>query len=119
MLARRDTGEKIQIKIKDLEKEVPKILEKMQNEMYNKAKNFLDKSIEKVKTWKEFESAINNKKMVYTPFCGEISCEEEIKTKSEGAGSRCIPLKQEKIAGEKCIKCGKPAKIWTYFAKSY
>ena len=28
-------------------------------------------------------------------------------------------LKQEKITSEKCILCGKPAKAWTYFAKSY
>ncbi len=119
VIARRDTSEKQIIKIKDLEKEIPLLLGKMQTEMYNKAKKFIEESTKKVKSWKEFELAIADKKMVYAPFCGEEKCEEDIKTKSEGAGSRCIPLKQEKITNEKCIKCGKAATVWAYFAKSY
>ncbi len=118
-IARRDTGEKISIKIKDLEKEVPKMLEAMQKDLYKKAKKFLDESILKVKTWKEFEAGIKNKKFVLAPFCGKEDCEILIKNKSGGAGSRCIPFKQDNLNGEKCFQCGKKAEFWTYFAKAY
>jgi prolyl-tRNA synthetase len=117
-LVRRDTGEKTSVKIKDLEKEIPKHLERMQNSLYDKAKKFLDSSIQKVKTWEEFEAAANNKKFILAPFCGEEKCEALIKEKSGGVGSRCIPFKQEKIAN-KCVQCNKPAKFWTYFARAY
>ncbi len=118
VLVRRDNGKKEFIKIKSLKNNIKNNLEQMQDSLYKKAKKFLDSNIVKTENWNQFVSEIKNKKLVLAKFCGDKECEEWIKDKSKGAGSRCIPLKQEKISGN-CIHCKKKAKYWAYFGKSY
>jgi prolyl-tRNA synthetase len=50
-------------------------------------------------------------------WCGEESCEDEVKEKT-GVGSRCIPFNQEHIS-DVCVCCGKPAKHMVYWGKAY
>jgi prolyl-tRNA synthetase len=118
MVVRRDTGKKEAILIKDIAKSVPEIIEKMQKDMLEKAQAFLENSTVTVKTWNEFMDAIKKRKLVKTVWCNEQECEDWIKDKTGGASSRCIPLEQEKVSGN-CPHCGKPAKTWIYFSKSY
>jgi len=117
-IVKRNTGEKSQIKIKDLKNKIPKILDEIQDELFEKAKKFLESKIIKVKNWDEFVKAIKDKKIAQTIFCNETKCEDEIKEKTGGATSRCIPLDSKKASG-KCPNCGKPAKVEIYFSKSY
>jgi prolyl-tRNA synthetase len=117
-VVKRNTSEKLQIKIKDLKKEIPKLLADIQKELYEKAKKSLNSNIVEPKNWKEFENAIKERKIAKISWCSETKCEEEIKSKTEGASSRCIPLEKENISGN-CLHCGKPAKTKIYFSKSY
>ena len=119
-VVKRNTSEKIQIKISELSKAIPKILDEIQKELYAKAKKFLDSNIVEVKDWKEFTKAIKERKIVKTLWCGETACEEEIKFKTQGASSRCIPIESinKKFSGV-CSHCGKPAKTEILFSKSY
>jgi len=66
----------------------------------------------------EFKKAIDNKKLVRALFCGEASCEDYIKDKTNGASSRNIPFGQKLVTG-KCVHCGKQAKYSVYFGKGY
>ena len=116
-IVKRNTGEKSQLKIKDLEKKIPKLLDEIHNELFENAKKFLESNIIEAKNWNEFANGIKNKKIIKTEFCNETSCENSIKEKT-GASSRCIPLNSKKISG-KCFSCGKPAKTEIYFARSY
>ena len=116
-IVKRNTGEKSQLKIKDLEKKIPKLLDEIHNELFENAKKFLESNIIEAKNWNEFANGIKNKKIIKTGFCNETSCENSIKEKT-GASSRCIPLDSKKISG-KCFSCGKPAKTEIYFARSY
>ena len=102
-----------------LSKEVEKILDEIQKEMFEKAKDRFENSIVEVKTFKEFEKAIDNKKLIKMNWCGETSCEEEIKSKT-GASTRCVLLEDinKKLTGV-CPHCGKVAKEIMYFSKSY
>ncbi len=120
IVVKRNTGEKIPVKIKDLKKEIPKLLEQIHQELYSNAEKFLNSQIIEVKNWKEFTKAIKDKKIVKTLFCGEEECEDWIKDKTGGASSRCIPLesRNKKVKG-KCSHCGKPAQTEIYFSKSY
>ncbi len=118
VLVRRDTGRKEFVKISKLNNEIKRILESIQKDLFEKSKKFLDSQTIKVSTWNQFAKEIKNKKLVLAKFCGRIECEDEIKDKTKGAGSRVIPFHQEKISG-RCVHCGKPAKFWTYFARSY
>ncbi len=119
VVARRDTGNKQDVYIKDLEKEIPKILDKIQKNLLIKSKKDLEDSIIIAKTWNEFEQGIKNKKLVQANFCGETKCEDWIKEKSGGATSRCIPFDKKPEKNTKCVLCEKPAKHLIYFSKSY
>ncbi|MBI2109673.1 proline--tRNA ligase, partial [Candidatus Woesearchaeota archaeon] len=118
VLVRRDTLKKEIIKTKDLKKKISLVLEDIQKNLFSKAKKHLDSSIVKVKSWKEFISAIKDRKLVLAPFCGSPDCEDNIKSKTEGANSRCTPFNQKPIKA-KCVQCNKEAKNETYFSKSY
>jgi prolyl-tRNA synthetase len=58
------------------------------------------------------------KGFVRAMWCGETACELEIKEKSGGASTRCMPFEQKDL-GHVCVHCGKPARAMTYFAKAY
>lgn len=118
VLARRDTAKKESVKLKKLKEEIEKELETMQEFLYKKSEKFLESQTIKVDKWEQFVKGIQHKKLILAKFCGDKACEEWIKEKTKGAGSRCIPFNQEKISG-KCIHCNKPANYWAYFARSY
>jgi prolyl-tRNA synthetase len=118
VLVRRDTNEKLTISFKDLKKTIDHIIDKMQTDLFIKAKKFLDENIVETTDWKEFMQAIKDKKMVKTIFCNEAECEDWIKDKTNGAVSRCIPLGSKKPKGN-CVHCGKEAQVEIYFSKSY
>lgn len=119
MVVKRNTGEKIVVKLKDLKKETARILSEMHEEMYNKAKEFLDSSLETVETWDEFGAAIDNNKIVGCAWCGDTACEEEIKDELGGVSTRCITLDSKVPKGKKCPHCGKDATVEMYFSRSY
>ncbi|MEK6886629.1 MAG: proline--tRNA ligase [Nanoarchaeota archaeon] len=119
VLVRRDTGEKIIVSIDKLKTEADKVLEKMQKDLYDKSKKFLESNIVEVSKWNEFIKADEDKKLILAPFCGIPSCEEQIKTKTGGVTTRCIPLDKKLKKGDKCIHCGKEAKEIVYFARAY
>ena len=78
VLVRRDTSQKRFIKIKDIKKEVEKTLEDIQDNLFKKAKKFLKQNTIETHSWKDFQKAIKNKKLVKTSFCGDIECEDFI-----------------------------------------
>lgn len=116
VLVRRDNGEKKIIKSKDL-KSVKKVLDDIQEDMFKKAKKFLDSNIVIAKNKSEFKKAIKNKKFVKGWWCHTNSCEEKIKDDTT-ATIRVIPFKQPSKK-EKCLYCGKPGKDFVYLAKAY
>jgi len=119
VVVRRNDREKITVKLKDLEKEIPIILDNIQKNMFNTAKKFLDKHIYKVKTIDEMIEICNkNIGFVKAMWCGSEKCEDEIKYATGGYGSRCIDKDHEHI-DDKCIFCGKKAKETIYWGKSY
>ncbi len=117
ILARRDNGKKEAVKIKVIDKKVKETLDDIQKNLFAKAKKFLDESIIEVNSWDAFLKAIEKRKLVKTNFCGEVECEDWIKSKTNGATSRLVPFDGK--ASGKCVHCGKEAKVAAYFSKSY
>jgi len=118
VLVRRDLNTKKEIKISHLKDKVEALLETIQKSLFMKAKKLLNDNIAEVKNWKEFEDAVKNKKIVKANFCNVTECEDEIKSKLEGAKALNIPFNQEGLE-KNCAHCGKKAKVIAYFAKSY
>ncbi|MBW2996691.1 proline--tRNA ligase [Candidatus Woesearchaeota archaeon] len=119
VLVRRDTGEKTFVKIKELNKKIPKILDDIHKNLFTKSQKFLKTSTITAKKWGDVVKGIREKKIVKMPFCGEGECEDWIKDKTEGASSRLISFDEKAKAADKCLHCGKKAKYITYFSKSY
>lgn len=113
-VVRRDTREKIKVS-KDIEiaKYINNLLETIQNNMYEKAKQKRDSLTFKATNLKEMEEILNNQPgFIHAPWCGDEACENKIK-EIKGCKSRCIL--DEEVKDEKCVCCGKEAKhhvVW-------
>mmetsp|Transcript_7663 Transcript_7663/g.15592 ORF Transcript_7663/g.15592 Transcript_7663/m.15592 type:complete len:502 (-) Transcript_7663:102-1607(-) len=127
VLVRRDTGEKTPVAIADLFSKAQQLMDKMQKDMLAKATAERNANVATVLEWKDFTPALNEKKMVLTPWCEEPESEDEVKKKSkeespEGGGAKtlCIPFEQPPLPeGTKCFITGKPAKSWCLWGRSY
>lgn len=118
MLALRHNGEKIAIKLDELEKQLPLILQKIHNEMYLKAKDHVLNSTVEITSYEEFKTHITkNNGYVKMMWCGNQECEDKIKEDTT-ATIRSIPFEQKKIADSCCV-CGKGAHKMIYVAKAY
>ena len=118
VIVRRDTREKKIVSLDTLAESVKEMLDAMQHEMFERAKERLYSNIRDAKTYDEFKDLIANKPgFVRTMWCGDQACEMKIK-EDTSATSRCMPFEQEQIS-DVCVCCGKPAKKLIYWGKAY
>ena len=118
VLVRRDTGEKIFTPIAELEEKLLALLEDIQQNLYNKAKEHREKKTSTAANMDEFKKNLEeNPGFIKAMWCGDRKCEDHIKEETS-ATSRCIPFEQEKIH-DQCVVCGKEAKHMVYWAKAY
>ncbi|MBQ9644297.1 MAG: proline--tRNA ligase [Lachnospiraceae bacterium] len=118
IIARRDTGEKMECAIDQLPEKIGALLEQIQKDMFERAKKHLEAHTYTAATAEEFEQTFAEKTgFVKAMWCGEQACEEKIKEKY-GVTSRCIPFEQETV-GSTCVCCGKPAQKMVYWGKAY
>jgi prolyl-tRNA synthetase len=119
VVVRRDTREKLVVSMDEIAAKLADILETIQNDMFDKAKAFLDSHIDTAVTMEEMVEKFKKKRgFIKAMWCGDEECEGEIKYNTGGASSRCIPAEEEHLS-DVCIYCGKPAKHMVYWGKSY
>lgn len=132
---RRDTGEKLILSCENAEQKIGQLLETIHESMLAKAKQDLTQHTKITKNWGDFCKFLDQKNILLTPFCGETSCEDQIKADSArdedaepgapamGAKSLCIPFDQPvlTIPGDKCIhpSCSNNPKYYCLFGRSY
>ena len=121
VLARRDTFEKITVERDAIVEEVKKTLDAIHENLYQRAKEFLESHIKRVDTIEEAKAVFEDRRgIVEIPWCGEEECglkmEEELDAKMLG-----IPYPEERarIEGKKCPLCGREAKFIARFARTY
>jgi prolyl-tRNA synthetase len=117
MVARRDTGEKQEVNLDEISNVVPKELEQMHKDLFEKAKKHLEESVVEVKDVESAKKAFSNGKYVFASWCGSVDCEEKFKEETLGK-SLNSPIEQEKVKG-KCFACDQKAKVRFYFGRSY
>ncbi|MCC8141476.1 MAG: proline--tRNA ligase [Lachnospiraceae bacterium] len=119
VLVRRDTREKTIVSLDDVETEVTALLDTIQKDMYDRAKDFMDSHISDAHDYQEFCENINTKPgYIRGMWCGDPACEERIKDET-GATSRCMPFDDQERIAETCVCCGKPAKSLVYWGRAY
>lgn len=119
IITRRDNHEKEVVSFEDFPVRIIELMNIMQKDMYEKALKDFNTKIKKVKSIDEIiELNKTGNYFIKAMWCGDPKCEEEIKNRTGGYGSRCIPFEQEQIS-PRCICCDKEAKHMVIWAKSY
>jgi len=117
-IARRDTKEKSSVSMDGLTNTVTALLEEIQTNLFERAKQYRDEHITKADTWDEFVNILDTKAgFISAHWDGSADTEEKIKELSK-ATIRCIPLNNEQEAG-KCILTGNPSTQRVLFARAY
>jgi prolyl-tRNA synthetase len=117
-IARRDTLEKQVVSMDGIETFVQKLLDDIQENIYNKALKFRNGMITSVDTYEEFKEVLQNKGgFILAHWDGTTETEQAIKDETK-ATIRCIPFDQIPEEG-KCIYSGKPSKGRVLFALAY
>ena len=116
-LAKRYNGEKLTFQISDLDK-LPALLEQIQEEMYQKAKKYVDAHIKEVHSWDELKAVLDQGGYAKMMWKENEALELEIKEKTGGGTARCLPF-DEKPFGDTCPLNGEKADSVIYFAKAY
>ena len=115
---RRDDREKVFLSLDELEKRIPELLDAVQHDLLEKARQNMEEhcypaySVEEAKQLQEEKGGF-----IKTMWCGDLECELKMKEEA-GMSSRCIPFKQEHLS-DVCPICGKPAKHMVYWGVAY
>ena len=118
VLVRRDTSEKITVKIEDLETELEKLLETIQQAMFDACVERKNNKTTIAYSLEEIEKNLaENQGYVKTMWCGDRACEDKVKEVT-GAPSRCMPFEQEHLA-DTCPICGKKAEKMIVWGRQY
>lgn len=118
VLVRRDTREKIEVSLDELENKILETLDSIQNSLLEKARKHRDEKTYSAVTLDDFIEIANNKPgFIKAMWCGDQACEEKLKEVA-GVSSRCMPFEQEELS-DTCVCCGKKAKSLVYWGKAY
>ncbi|KAF7430250.1 hypothetical protein PC9H_005952 [Pleurotus ostreatus] len=137
LTVRRDTGLKNPVSLKDIGATVSALLETIQSDMFTRARDTYFSRLKPVTKWDDVVPTLDDKCVVVMPWCEVEACEDDIKERSgrssepqderapsAGAKSLAIPFDQSQWPAiepgtTKCPACGKDAKRWTMFGRSY
>jgi prolyl-tRNA synthetase len=117
-IARRDTREKQTVSIDDLPGQVVRLLDQIQQDMFDRAKVYQQEHITPSDSWDEFVKLLDEKGgFVAAHWDGTDETELKIKELTK-ATIRCIPLEGAEEEG-KCILTGNPSRRRVLFAQAY
>ena len=129
----RDNKMKFTVKFNEVLDNVINYLDIIQKRMFDKVKDNMNKRRSDINNFNEFLIGLNKGNLVYTKWCNDSKCEDEVKervkkiaaeSKEEDTVGTCktlnIPLEQPNIEeGSVCFACGKPAKVLAIWGRSY
>ncbi|XP_012254281.2 bifunctional glutamate/proline--tRNA ligase isoform X2 [Athalia rosae] len=137
-VVRRDTFAKVTVPRAQAISHIHKLLEDVQKSLYDRAAKELKEHTKQTEDWTVFCKQLDQKNLLLSPYCGEISCEDNIKADSAredvseepgapamGAKTLCIPFKQPTppapLESLRCIhpKCTNKPKFYALFGRSY
>ena len=116
-IARRDTKEKSTVTNENLGVYIQELLEKIQQNMYDKALAFRTANTFVLDTWDDFTAQIEKGGFIYAHWDGTSETEDKIKELTK-ATIRCIPMDAVQEAGT-CIYSGNPSTQRVLFARAY
>ena len=124
-VVRRDTGENVKcqmmsskVETSNVKSEIQNLLGEIQENLYLRAKKFLEENTHEVESYEEFKKIMETKRGFLKFFwCQGRTCEEKIKRETH-ASPRLLPLSAKKENG-RCLICGRPAPFRWFFSQAY
>ena len=116
-VARRDTLTKETVSFDGLVGYIQSLLDKVQNNIFQKAVDYRASVTREVNSYEEFKVEIEKGGFLLCHWDGTPETEELIKQETK-ATIRCIPLEGDKTPGV-CMVTGKPSKQRVVFARAY
>jgi prolyl-tRNA synthetase len=116
-IMRRDTLEKETVPFEGLAERIETLLEDIQENIFNKAKNFRDAHIYECDNYEEFKERVKDGGFFLCHWDGTAETEAQIKEETQ-ATIRCVPFAYEQTPGTDMVS-GKPAKYRVLIARSY
>ncbi len=118
VLVRRDTREKQPVPLPGLATAVGETLDRVQDNLFARARAFLESRISRADTLADFQRALQEQPgFILAHWCGSPECEATIKAQT-GATIRCIPFREPEETGT-CIVDGRPSRKRALFARAY
>ncbi|WP_458747539.1 proline--tRNA ligase [Candidatus Nitrosocosmicus sp. T] len=127
-IVRRDNRQKSIISVENLSKEIEKIFQSLQSDLYNKAEIYLKEKTKIITSFNDFKMDLDSYSgFIVTGWCGNEDCEVGVKDDT-GADIRVIPFDVKDIPTDldsryddikECIYCGKKSNKTVIFAKAY
>lgn len=116
VLVRRDSGEKITVKLSDAKSEISKLLKQIQKDMYSRAKKEFEGKISLATSIDEVKKLFSLNKVAKVNWCGGKSCWEELKKTGEG-----VEIFGNDLQGArgKCVVCKKDCNEVGYVGNPY
>jgi prolyl-tRNA synthetase len=122
VLVRRDTREKRSVSLDTLGEDAAELLMKLQEDMLITARDRREQnSVRGGITYDRFRELMDGDGgFVYAGWCGDPSCEEQIKNETK-ATIRVLPDEEFRSAEPPtvCLKCGRPASAEAVWARAY
>ena len=118
MVARRDVRDKKLVPLDEIADHVMRLLQQIQQDLYQRALDFRDANTRTAKSYEEFKEILEQEGgFIRAHWNGSREVEDQIKNETK-ATIRCIPLNDQPEAG-KCILTGEPSKQEVIFAIAY
>jgi len=127
-IVRRDNRQKSIISVENLSKEIEKIFQSLQSDLYYKAEIYLKEKTKIITSFNDFKRDLDRYSgFIVTGWCGNEDCEVGVK-EDTGADIRVIPFDVKDIPIgldmtyddiKECIYCEKKANKIVIFAKAY
>jgi len=124
-LKRRDSEQKVEVKMPYIVTTVQDTLKDIQENLYRRAEQQLKTHTIHCTTFADTLKALDDHNIVLVPFCDTSSCEDSIKERTKeasnlGAKTLCKPFDQPALTDKhKCIGCGNKALTWCLFGRSF
>ncbi|MCL2041461.1 MAG: proline--tRNA ligase [Bacteroidales bacterium] len=116
-VARRDTLTKEIVALNQVADMIPNLLNDIQQNLYDRAKQRMEANTREVNSWEEFKEEIEKGGFLVAHWDGTPETEQLIKDETK-ATIRFIPINSHFEDG-KCIFSGKPSKQRVFFARAY
>jgi prolyl-tRNA synthetase len=123
VVVRRDTGEKINVKLEELDAKLGELAGAIDKNIRERADKWFSGKLSSADTMADLGKKIDLNGFVRVPFCTDSmegeKCADIVKDKQQANIRGSLFGSNEKPTGKKCVACGLPATIYLYAARQY